>query len=190
MKTLHSWFSARIFAVFAALVICCAGDRATTLLRMSLARMSHASKAIVRARCVESSAKWERGEIWTFTSFETEEIWRGSPPAHFTVRLLGGRSGNLTANVAGVPRFAAGEDVILFLEPAARGDFTIVGWEEGTFRIGRDRRAGEETVTEDSAHLATFNASIRQFESGGVQGEPLRLFRARVAALLRSGGGQ
>jgi len=184
----------------AALVAACLGSltitaglaSATTLLRMSLVQMAHSARAIVRARCVSSAPQWDGGEIWTFTTFETQEVWRGSLSSQFTVRLLGGRMGNLTSSISGVPRFAAGEEVVLFLEATRRGDFSIVGWEEGTFRIRRDSRAGDDTVTEGSAHVSTFNPITRQFEAGGIEREPLRVFRARIAAMLgaQTGGMQ
>ena len=88
----------------------------TTLMRMSLAQISQAAQAIVRARCIGNSTRWDAGEIWTFTSFDIEETWSGSAPAQISVRLLGGRVGNLTSTVSGVPRFSPGEEVVLFLE--------------------------------------------------------------------------
>ena len=160
---------------------------ATTLLRMSLAKLTQTAKAIVRARCVGNSTAWDAGEIWTFTAFETEEVWRGSPPAEVTVRLLGGRLGNITSSVSGVPRFRAGEDVVLFLEPTRRGDFSVVGWEEGTFRVRRDVRTTELLVTQDTAALATFDPRTRQFQAEGIIQMPLSAFRARVAQLAGSG---
>lgn len=159
---------------------------ATTLLRMSLAQMSHAAKVIVRARCAGSSARWDAGEIWTFSTFDAEETWSGSPPARFTVRLLGGSVGHLTSTVSGVPQFHRGEDVILFLEPTSLGDFAVVGWQEGTFRVRRDPGAGEASVTQDSAAFATLDPVARRFQTDGIARMPLTLFRARVAFLLRS----
>ncbi len=164
--------------------------RATTLLRMTLAEMSQAAQAIVRARCVGSVTEWDAGEIWTFTSFETEEVWRGAPSARFTVRLLGGRAGNLTSSVSGVPRFRAGEDVVLFLERTARGDFSVVGWEQGTFRIRTDAASGSENITQDTASFATFDPATRQFRAAGIRGSSLDGFRARVVAARRAGTGR
>lgn len=163
---------------------------ATTLLQMSLAKMSRRATAIVQARCVGNSTEWDAGEIWTFTSFDTVEAWRGSPPARFTVRLLGGRLGNLTSSVSGVPRFRPGEDVVLFLESTPRGDFSVVGWQEGTFRIRRDSRTGEASVTQDTASLATFDPATRQFLVEGTRRMPLSAFRVRVADSLRGGAGR
>ena len=158
----------------------------TTLLRLSLAQLANTAQAIVRARCVGNTTGWDAGEIWTFSSFEAEEVWRGAPPAQFTVRLLGGRVGNLTSNVSGVPRFQAGEDVVLFLEPTPRGDYSVVSWEQGTFRIQRDSALGTESVTQGTAAFSTFDPASRRFEAAGIRNMPLEDFRARVYAALRT----
>lgn len=158
----------------------------TTLLRLSLAQMAQTAQAIARARCVGNMTGWDAGEIWTFSSFEAEEVWRGAPPAQFTVRLLGGRVGNLTSNVSGVPRFHAGEDVVLFLERTSRGDFSVVSWEQGTFRIQRDLALGTESVTQGTAAFSTFDPASRRFEAAGIRSMPLENFRARVYAALRA----
>lgn len=141
--------------------------RATTLERMSLAKMAQIAPLIVRARCVANSTAWDAGEIWTFTNFAIEETWKGAPPgaaAQITVRLLGGSVANLTSTVSGVPRFQPGEEVILFLEPTSRGDFSIVSWVQGTFRIRREPRSGAEIVVQDTAAFDAFNPGTHRFE--------------------------
>jgi hypothetical protein len=100
----------------AALLLAISGaTTATTLARMSLAQMSQIAPLIVRARCLGNSTGWDAGEIWTLTTFTVQEAWRGSSSAQITVRLLGGRVGNLTSSVSGIPRFRSGEEVVLFL---------------------------------------------------------------------------
>ncbi|MGB0036103.1 MAG: hypothetical protein WBP79_11570 [Candidatus Acidiferrales bacterium] len=170
--------------VSAPLALCVAAT-ATTLERMSVARMTHASQVIVRARCVENSTHWDSGEIWTITSFEVEEAWKGAPPARILVRLIGGRFGNLTSTVSGVPHFQPSEEVILFLEPTPRGDFTVVSWMQGTFRILHDPRSGEEILTQDTAAFATFDPAARRFEFNGIRNLPLAALRAQVTAAVR-----
>jgi len=157
---------------------------ATTLMRMSLSQMSRAAKLVVRARCLGNSAGWDAGEIWTFTSFAVEESWRGSAPSQVWVRLLGGRLGNITSTVSGIPRFSAGEEVILFLEPTPRGDFSIVSWEQGTFRVLRDARTGEEIAVQDTASFPVFDPVARRFEAAGIRDVPVAALRARVDAAV------
>jgi hypothetical protein len=164
--------------------------RATTLMRMSVAQMSRTARVIVRARCLGNSVSWDAGEIWTFTSFDVEEVWRGYAPARVVVRLLGGRLGNVTSSVSGIPRFRAGEEVVLFLEPTPRGDFSVVSWEQGTFRIRPDPRTGEESVVQDTASFATFDPATHRFQTAGIRGLSLESFRARVDAALREESGR
>ena len=159
---------------------------ATTLARMSIEQMSRTAPLIVRARCIGNSTGWDAGEIWTFTNFEIEETWRGSVTTTATVRLLGGRSGNITSSVSGVPRFRAGEDVILFLEPTPRGDFSVVSWAQGTLRIRRDLRTGTENVTQDTASTATFDPTTQRYTTNGVRNLALSDFRTQVIAALRT----
>jgi len=180
--------------ILAALVGCGAAARATTLEKMSVARMSQAAPAIVRARCVSNATAWEGREIWTFTTFEVSERWKqaaGTPiPAQITVRLLGGTVGALTSHVSGVPRFAPGEEVVLFLQRTARGDFSVVSWQQGTFRIRRDAGSGKEEVTQDTAAFDTFNPHTRQFEAGGIRKMRIESFRAKVEAAAGSSGAE
>jgi len=130
-----------------ALLAMCTAATGTTLARLSVAQMTHAAKRIVRARCLANSTAWDTGEIWTFTTFEVEENWKGAPhDKQIAVRLLGGTVGGLTSSVSGVPRFVNGEEAILFLEPTTRGDFSIVSWMQGTFRVRRDGVSGRESV--------------------------------------------
>jgi hypothetical protein len=178
-----------LFLLFAAFLACPSAG-ATTFARMSVAEMSRASSAIVRAKCVANTAGWEEGEIWTFTAFEVEETWRGEAPARITVRLLGGRLGSVTSSVSGVPRFRAGEEVVLFLEPSPKGNFSIVSWEQGTFRIRHQVRTNEEVITQDTASFPTFDPATRQFETSGVRNQPISELRAQVEAAFARGAGR
>jgi len=162
---------------------------ATTLKRMSLPDLSRAAHTIVRARCIANSTRWDAGEIWTFTTFDVEEIWKGSAPAQITVRMLGGKSGNLTSTVSGVPQFSPGEELVLFLERTLAQDFSIVSWVQGTFRIGRNRRTGEEIVTQDTAAFAVFDPSSQRFETTGVRKMPVGAFHSLVIASAHAAQG-
>lgn len=178
-----------LFSCAALLLAICATTAATTLERMSLAKMSRIATLIVRGQCLGNSAGWDAGEIWTLTSFGVEEVWRGSAPPRITVRLLGGRAGNLTSSVSGVPRFRSGEEVILFLEPTPRGDFSVVSWEQGTFRIHSRLHPAQESVTQDTASFETFDPATRRFETTGIRSLPMEIFRAQVEAALRNENG-
>ena len=181
------------FVICAAFLVCGEGLRATTIERMSIERMSRAAPLIVRAQCVSNATAWDAGEIWTFTTFQVLETWKGPSaqvPQQITVRLLGGTVGALTSHVSGIPRFQVGEEVVLFLERTARGDSSVVSWQQGTFRIMRGPRMGEGTVTQDTAAFATFDPHTRRFEASGIRKLALSSLRQRVESAVRNDSGE
>jgi hypothetical protein len=179
------------FALLApAIAIAASAATATTLAHMSVAQMSQTAPVIVRARCIENSTRWDAGEIWTFTRFAVEDVWKRSAPAQITVRLLGGTTGNLTSTVDGIPRFRPGQTAILFLEPTSHGDLSVLSWQQGTFRVRRNTRSTQENVTQDTASFATFDAASHRFEIGGIRDLPLDALRQQVRAALSSGAAQ
>jgi hypothetical protein len=160
-------------------------SQATTLMRMSLAQMARTAKVIVRARCVSNATLWDEGEIWTRTTFAVEESWSGPPGARqIAVRMLGGSLGNITSRVSGIPRFQPGEETVLFLEPSRNGDFAIVSWQQGTFRIRQNAAMGAEIVVQDTASVLTYDPVSRRFEAAGIRAMALADFRSCVDAAL------
>ena len=158
--------------------------RATTVMRMSLDQLARTAKEIVRASCVANMTRWERGEIWTFTTFDVQQTWRGKASGRIAVKLLGGRTEEVTSLVSGVPRFRPGEEVILFLESANDDCFSVIGWEQGTFRLSRDPVSGNENVTQDTAYFETFDPTTRRFAPSGIRRMDVSAFRSQVDAAL------
>ena len=122
-----------------------------------------------------------------------EDSWKGAPSGaaqQLTVRLLGGSVGNLSSTVSGVPHFRPGEEVILFLQSTARGDYSIVSWVQGTFRIHRDARTGAEIVVQDTAAFDTYDPATRQFDAEGIRNLPVAALRLRVQSALAAQSGK
>ena len=174
-------YCSRILHLFLALFLLAVNAiaaHATTLMRMPFS-------LIIRARCIANISVWDSGEIWTRTTFEVEESWNGAPVSErISVRLLGGTLANITSRVSGIPRFHPGEEAVLFLEPATRGDFSIVSWQQGTFRIARNRQTGENIVTQGTAFFAAYDPASRRFEAAGIRGILLSDLHSRVDGAL------
>jgi hypothetical protein len=153
---------------------------ATTLVRMDVDELTRSAAVVARARCLGSSSRWEDGHLWTLTTFAVAEVWKSTAPRTIVVRLVGGADGQRTVLVDGVPRFRAGEEVVLFLEPTAKGEMTVTSWGQGTFRIRRDPGTREESVTQDTSGMSMFDPATRQLRAGGVRRMEMGQFRARV----------
>lgn len=173
----------RIVGFLALALLAGAAAQATTMVRAELEDLASAATLVVRVKCLGTESRWEQGRIWTFTRFETGETFKGGAPREITVRLLGGRVGHLTARVEGIPRFEAGEETVLFLEPTEFGDLTVTSWAQGTFRIRRADVRGE-TVTQDTGAVTLFDPETRRFSRGGVRQMPYEEFKQRVAAAV------
>jgi hypothetical protein len=154
--------------------------QATTLARLSLDQLTAAADAVARVHCVSAESKWENGEIWTMTTFDVVERMKGALTPQVTVRLPGGRVGHLTAAVDGAPRFAPGEQTIVFLQRVGNTEYSVAGWVQGTFRIAQDH-AGNEIVTQDSSAFAVFDPGSRAFRTEGIRRMPMEEFRRQLA---------
>jgi hypothetical protein len=154
--------------------------QATTLVRLRFQDLVHYSYSIARVRCIQAESVMENGEIWTDTSFRVVSHNKGYLPEEIVVRQPGGTFQHLHSHVDGTPEFRPGEEVYLFLSAHTGGQFIIVGWAQGTFRIHRDLRSGGETVTQDSAETPVFDPASGSFTKTGVKNLSVDAFEQRV----------
>jgi hypothetical protein len=156
----------------------------TTLARMDLRELAMRAAYVARVRCTNAVSSADAGHVSTSTTFEVTEAWKGSPPAEFTVRLPGGNAAGLRVMVEGAPRFAVGEQAVLFLANGKGGQISIVSWAQGTFRIRRDPRTGAEEVMQDTAGLQVLDPRTGQWSQGGQRRISLGQLRMRVAQAI------
>ncbi|MFZ0039136.1 MAG: hypothetical protein WAK91_17055 [Candidatus Acidiferrales bacterium] len=157
---------------------------ATTFIRLSPEKLAAAATLVIRARCIGNIVQVRDGEIWTVTSFEVREAWKGSAPAVIRTQLLGGRTAQLTSHVAGVPRFRAGEEAVIFLTRMRDGEYSIVSWAQGTFRVHRDAATRGLVVTQDTAAYQEPGRRSVAFKGRAVRNLPLEDFRRRIESAL------
>lgn len=158
---------------------------ATTLARLRFDDMARLATAVARVRCVNSAAFWKNGEIWTDTDFLVEEESKGSLPRVVTVHTPGGIVGSLHSRVEEVPAFHSGEEAYVFLWQSPAGDYRLLGWSQGTFRIAREAETGAEYVMQDSAAAPMFDPLTRQFRRGGVRRMPIAAFQLKLRRALQ-----
>jgi hypothetical protein len=156
----------------------------TTLARLSLEELAHRASAVARVRCLAVQSLWDRNEIWTETQFEVVEREKGLLGGLVTVRTLGGSIGNLHSHVDGVPAFRPEEEVYLFLWGNPGEPYRVLGWSQGTFRIGRDARNATERVSQDSAAMPVYQPETRDFRRDGIRNLPVADFKRRLEKAL------
>ena len=112
---------------------------ATTLLQVDVPEMTLASEWVVRAKVSSVRSVDLRSEgrgIFTDVTLEMREVYRGdNVPSTYVLRLLGGEGDDHMALwIPGMPRFVAGEEVVLFLEATSAGHIPC-GLGQGVWRI-------------------------------------------------------
>jgi hypothetical protein len=145
--------------------------QAATFLVPSDRELVTASKAIVVATAGESHSRWAPGGwIETVTELRVEEAIKGPIAAGETIHVteLGGMVGDIGYVVAGSPRYANGERVLLFLETNGRGEWVAKNMVVGKFERVEDGR-GRRLLVRDAGEIAGWE------EDGTTHREPVRL---------------
>src|SRR3954453_9683274 len=117
--------------------------RAATFIVPSDRALVSASKAIVVATAGTSHGRWAPGGwIETVTELRVEEAIKGSIAAGETIHVaeLGGMVGGIGYVVAGSPKYAEGQRVLLFLETNDRGEWVAKNMAVGKFDHAEDVR--------------------------------------------------
>ena len=112
---------------------------ATTLLAVDVPEMTLVSEWIVRANVTSVKSVDLRTDgrgIFTDVTLQVREVYRGvDVPKTYVLRLLGGRGDDdMALWIPGMPRFVAGEEVVLFLEATSVGHIPC-GLGQGVWRV-------------------------------------------------------
>lgn len=156
--------------VIAILLVAGAVNAATFLVPSDRALVM-ASKAIVVATAGESHGRWAPGGwIETVTDLSINEAIKGSIVAGETIHVteLGGLVGEIGYLVAGSPKYAPGERMLLFLETNNRGEWVAKNMVVGKFAPAEDT-GGRRLLVRDAEEIAGWDVD------GTPHGEPVRI---------------
>ena len=111
---------------------------ATTLIKADLGQLTRTSDAVVIGKvvAVQSRLSSDGMKIITDAEIQVSQTLKGQVDTTVVVMQPGGEVGEMGQHVAGVAKFAAGEEVAVFLQ--ARGHrFFVTGLGQGKWRIER-----------------------------------------------------
>ena len=89
----------------------------------------------------------KRTKIFTETTINVDETFKGQPLPSLSLIQLGGTVGTTKVTVAGALTWSVGEEVLLFVASNTRGQYHVSGFSQGKFNIARDRETGRAYVT-------------------------------------------
>jgi len=127
--------------------------RGTTVIQPTFDRLVGAADYVVRVKVKAVDSTWRDnatnpGEryIGTAVTLDVLETISGTPPSPLVLDLVGGRVGQEELTIEGAPKFAVGEESILFVRGNGQVYFPLVGLMHGYFPVRRDVRTGSAQV--------------------------------------------
>jgi len=131
-----------------ALLALTAVGRATQIIYRSPKQLADESSQIVRGKVVSVRSFWnaERTHIFTEARIKVDETYKGGARTEVKIVQLGGIADHVNMHVEGALSWKPSEEVLLFLESNASGEFRVTGFSQGKFAIERDRKTGRAFV--------------------------------------------
>ena len=178
---IHRWI-----AVFACGFAVLSTARATSVTRLSFEELTDQSELVVSGQINRSWAEWdaEHKYIWTRYELSVSGTLKGSAASSVVFSEPGGIVGDKGMSVPGSVSYAAGEEVVIFLQRMPNGYLRTAGWSQGKFRVdqtgklhGEASQAGLEIVA-GNARSATPLRSLEGLNVAQLRG----LIAARATA--------
>jgi len=116
--------------------------------RWTDAQLTDSAAAVLRGNVGRTYAAYDPaiGLIYTYVEVHVRSVLKGAMPDVVVIKQMGGQVGNLLLAVIDAPRFAPGEDVLLFLEVRPRdGSFYTAAGSQGKWLV-ESGGTGEETL--------------------------------------------
>lgn len=140
--------------------------RATTVVPPSFPELVEKADAIYRGRVVHvESRRVDRADgqgqvIKTFVTVAIERALKGAERQEVVLEFLGGKVGEESLMVSGMPQFTIGQRDIVFVQRNGIQFCPLVAMVHGRYRVNRDEAAGREFIARDNGVPLTDVAQI------------------------------
>jgi hypothetical protein len=130
------------------LLIWTASPGATTVVPMSFSQLVTESAAIVYGRVADVRGQWtsDRHAIESLITLDVMTAFKGTPGSTMTFSVPGGQSGRFVNFMPGMPTFARGDLIVVFLTSHGVRLPGPTGLSQGVFRASADQSTGSILV--------------------------------------------
>lgn len=137
---------------------------ATSVIRLDDRELVRLSGTIAEGRVTAVHADWtpDHTQIFTTVTIQVSHQYKGARPDNgaLSIRLLGGRVGDVSMELVDQPLFQTGENVIVFLDATSPTYAPLTGLFQGKLTIATDPATGAPTVVDRGVPLDTFVRNI------------------------------
>jgi hypothetical protein len=175
----------KILMAIVAAVCAAATANATTVIPLDLQQMTARASVIVRGHVVSLRTQMTGSvSVETVVTMQASSYLKGSFGPQLTFRVPGGTVGVLRSVIVGAPVLHEGDEVVVFLSGTGAMIPSIVGFNQGVFRVMVDGATGGQVVA--SPLLAGPSRGTTVIVRGDPARKPVPVaqFEQRVRALL------
>jgi len=160
----------RVYGPTCALMFVAVALHATTIVLPTDEQLVAKSPVIVDGTVVSTTPVDHHGSIWTDTVVVVARTIKGRTDSTIIVREMGGETNGRITKIYGTPEFAAGERVLLFLEPNPRGGYRTMDLYIGKFTEARTLSGRRLWLREDGAEeVNLLDADMQPIEAKSVE---------------------
>lgn len=154
---------------------------ATTLVAADVTVLTQSSDAIVIGTVRTSAPRLTQDgrRIVTDTEIQVSEVLKGNPEKTIVVMQPGGVVGDVGQRVEATAPFAAGEEVVVFLERRGLDRWAVTGMIQGKFTIQRDYAIPAGATSPELVDPVTHKATASPLST-----MPLKDLKAKIAAAI------
>lgn len=139
----------------------CNKSHATREMDTTIEINARQSESIVLATCIENiTVQSDNKMIYTVSRFEVEEVIKGQvDDSIISIKLPGGRKGDMKINVPDRPEFIEEEEVILLLGPKTQeGHYILQSLNEAVYRVYYDNESEVRYVHSNVDGMTVYNS--------------------------------
>ncbi len=151
--------------LFCALAISAPALRATTVVPPSFSELVEKAEAIYRGKVTAIESRYvDRPDgsrvIKTFVTVAIDKVLKGAAQSAVTLEFLGGRVGEDSLLVTGMPKFTVGAEDFFFVQQNGRQFCPLVAVMHGRYRVLRDATEGRDYIARDNRAPLTDLAEV------------------------------
>src|SRR4028118_323709 len=137
-----------VFLALLALMVAGIPAGASTFLVMNQGELIRDSAAVVEGEVLQVHSFWTRSGriIVTEAIVKVSDPILGEAASAVVVRTFGGTVEGFTVEAHGFPTFRKGERLLLFLEAERDGAHKVAGYQQGQYRVVRDKNGFDVAV--------------------------------------------
>lgn len=161
--------------------------QATSVVPPDFPQLVNESDYVVRTVVKSVTAEWrgpkENGSIYTLVELEVREVIAGNPPHPLILEMLGGRVGDKEMSIAGAPKFAVGQEDVLFVQGNGQNIYPLFALMHGRYPIHKESGTGREYVTRSNEVPLQDTTEVSLPMAEGSAAEMLRRMKSPAQAL-------